>query len=72
MLCCIIREQFSLCKAQNVLMGLKHMPLFLFSPLSSTAQNEAMGNIFVPCAFLGNICENEMDDSRVVHVKVIF
>lgn len=73
MLYCIIREQFSLGTAQNVLMGLKHMPLFLFSSLS--AWHEMKLSVIFPFhvpSWELYLTENVMDNSTVVYVTVVF
>lgn len=74
MLYCIIREQFSLGTAQNVLMDLKHMPLFLFSSPLSAQQKTKLRVIFlfrVP-SWEVYVTENIMGDSRVVCITDIF
>lgn len=74
MLYCIIREQFSLGTAQNVLMGLKHMPLFLFSSPLSARHKMKLSVIFlfhVPFWEV-YVTENVMGDSRVVYATVTF
>lgn len=74
MLYCIIREQFSLGTAQNVLMDLKHMPLFLFSSPLSAQQKTKLRVIFLFCvpSWEVYVTENIMGDSRVVCVTDIF
>lgn len=74
MLYCIIREQFSLGTAQNVLMGLKHMPFFPFSsPLSARHKMKpwVIFLFYVP-SWEVYVTENVMGDSTVVYVVVIF
>lgn len=74
MLYCIIREQFSLGTAQNVLMGLKHMLLFLFSsPLSARLKMKlwVIFLFYVP-SWEVYVTKNIMGDSTVVYVTVIF